>query len=49
MNDEAGRHIGDGLCWFGFWLMIGLANFGERPIQHIETKGIVEKVEVLLD
>lgn len=31
MNEDAARHIGSGIAWFGFWLMIGLANFGEKP------------------
>lgn len=31
MNEEAAKHLGHGLAWFGFWLMIGLANFGEDP------------------
>ena len=30
MNEEAAKHIGSGIAWFGFWLMIGLANFGEE-------------------
>ena len=32
MSDEAGKHIGMGLAFMGFWLMIGLANFGEKYI-----------------
>lgn len=28
MDSDAGRHIGKGLAWLGFWLMIGLVNFG---------------------
>ena len=32
MNEKAGQHIGSGLAWMGFWLMIGLANFGEEPV-----------------
>ncbi|MDH5183391.1 MAG: hypothetical protein OEX12_05820 [Gammaproteobacteria bacterium] len=30
MSEAAGKHIGQGLAWFGFWMMIGLANFGEE-------------------
>ena len=26
------KHVGSGLAWMGFWLMIGLANFGENPV-----------------
>lgn len=29
MSEGAAKHIGMGIAWFGFWLMIGLANFGE--------------------
>lgn len=32
MSEEAAEKIGMGLAWFGFWLMIGLANFGEHHI-----------------
>jgi len=28
MTDEGARHIGKGLAWLGFWLMVGLVNFG---------------------
>jgi hypothetical protein len=29
MGDQAGKYIGKGIAWLGFWLMIGLVNFGE--------------------
>jgi len=29
MSDKAGYNLGLGMAFFGFWLMIGLANFGE--------------------
>jgi len=30
------HYIGTGLAWLGFWLMIGLANFGESPCDIYE-------------
>jgi len=46
MDKEAGMHIGQGLAWMGFWLMIGLANFGEEPIVSVydQTVKAVESV-----
>ena len=41
MSEEAARHIGVGLAWMGFWLMIGLANFGEEPAVKI-----IDQVEI---
>ena len=38
MDKEAGNHIGHGLAWMGFWLMIGLANFGEEPVSALCEK-----------
>jgi hypothetical protein len=48
MSDEAGRHIGSGLAWMGFWLMIGLANFGEQPTVNVYDK-TVEAVKSVID
>ena len=31
MTKEAAEQIGSGMAWLGFWLAIGLANFGEEP------------------
>lgn len=28
------EHIGKGITWFDFWLMIGLSNFGESKITY---------------
>ena len=25
-------HIGQGLGWFGFWLMLGMSNFGDSTV-----------------
>ena len=54
MSEEAGRHIGSGLGWMGFWLMIGLANFGEEPVsvsiydQTVDAvKSVIEDDEVI--
>ena len=52
MSDEAGRHIGSGLAWLGFWLMIGFANFGERPISdtyNYYLEAVEQKVKDLKD
>lgn len=24
MNEEAAKHIGNGLCWLGFWIFLGM-------------------------
>ena len=47
MSDEAGKHIGSGIAWLGFWLMIGLANFGEEPVVSVYDK-TVEAVESVI-
>lgn len=48
MNEEAGKHIGSGIAWFGFWLMIGLANFGEEPVVSVYDQ-TVEAVKSVID
>ena len=48
MSDEAARHIGSGIAWFGFWLMIGLANFGEEPVVSVYDQ-TVEAVKSVID
>tara|TARA_R110000851_G_scaffold313566_1_gene475227 strand:- start:362 stop:520 length:159 start_codon:yes stop_codon:yes gene_type:complete len=52
MHSEAAKHIGSGIAWFGFWLMIGLSNFGEEPSnvsiydQTVNAvKSVIEKKE----
>ncbi len=32
MTEKAAKYIGRGMAWCGFWLMIGLANFGEVSV-----------------
>jgi len=46
MDGEAGKHIGEGIAWLGFWLMIGLSNFGEEPIVTVydQTVSAVKSV-----
>ncbi len=49
MNAEAGKHIGGGIAWLGFWLMIGLANFGEEPIAAVIDGAVTATTEVVSD
>ena len=38
--------LGSGLAWFGFWLMIGLANFGgSTVVQQFADYAATEAVE----
>ena len=48
MGEGAGKHIGEGLAWMGFWLMIGLANFGESPIK-VNMENVEQKVQEVVD
>lgn len=48
MDAKAGEHIGSGLAWMGFWLMIGLANFGEEPIVSVYNE-TVKAVKSVID
>jgi len=43
VTDKAGEAIGSELAWLGFWLMLGLANFGEDKITYLTNPDVVEK------
>ena len=47
MNDEAGKHIGKGIAGLGFWLMIGLVNFGDGFDIKPKIDALVETIEKL--
>ena len=49
MGENAAKHIGNGICWFGFWLMLGLANFGEKPIEVNVFDQTVEAVKSVIE
>lgn len=52
MSEEAAKHIGTGLAWLGFWLMIGLANFGESYFSiriDENSRTVIEKMLERLD
>lgn len=41
--------LGTGIAWAGFWIMIGLSNFGENRINHVLSfdSKVEQKVEVI--
>lgn len=45
MNDEGARRIGKGLAWLGFWIMIGLVNFGNGFDIKPKVNALVEVVD----
>ena len=47
MNDEAGKHIGKGIAWLGFWLMIGLVNFGTGFNLEPKIDSLVQEIKKL--
>jgi hypothetical protein len=49
MNERAAQHIGSGIAWLGFWLMIGLANFGEEPASVSIYDQTVNAVKSVID
>ena len=49
MNDEAGKYIGKGLAWLGFWLMIGLVNFGDGFNIKPKIDALVETIEKTIE
>ncbi|MGR8980407.1 MAG: hypothetical protein ACU84H_10010 [Gammaproteobacteria bacterium] len=55
MTDYAGKCIGSGLAWLGFWLFLGLACSNEKSIINVMLKdgysaitGIPEKTSKLV-
>ena len=55
MTDYAGKCIGSGLAWLGFWLFLGLAFSNEKSIVNVMLKdgytaitGIPEKASQLV-
>jgi hypothetical protein len=46
-HERAGAHIGSGLAWMGFWLMIGLSNFGEEPAVNIYDQTVKAVQDVI--
>lgn len=38
MTDYAGKCIGSGLAWLGFWLFLGLAFSNEKSIINVMLK-----------
>jgi len=49
MSENAAKHLGQGLAWFGFWLMIGLANFGEEPVKVSVYDQAVDAVKSVIN
>jgi len=49
MNDEAGRRIGKGIAWLGFWLMVGLVNFGQGFEIMPKVNALIEMIDKTTD
>jgi hypothetical protein len=51
MTEEAARHIGSSIAWFGFWLMISLAISaisGEEPASVSVSDSTVKAVKSIV-
>jgi len=49
MSEDAAKQIRDGLFWFGFWLMIGLSNFGESRLKISFDENSKEEIQIIID